>query len=249
METHPVGSWIELARLLESHADGSWLFRGETANGQPLKAAAGRVGSEIGAARKKPYEKSHEVEALEQFKREVRPHLTHRPENDLEWLAIAQHHGMATRLLDWSESLLMAAFFAVVNAGARGKGGLIYAVNDVHIASKEDAESPFEMEEVRLYRPPHITSRVPAQRGVFTVHPDPTQQYCPESMKTWTVAPSACGQIKNILNACAINESSLFPGVDGLSRHIRWRYKWATFHVVDEAQSSPPQNSRTTSLG
>jgi hypothetical protein len=179
MEPHAIGSWIELARLLESHADGSWLFRGETANGQPLKPAAGRVGSEIGAARKKPYERFHEVEALEQFKREVRPHLTHRPENDLEWLAIAQHHGMATRLLDWSESLLVAAFFAVVNAGAKSKSGLIYGVNEVATASKEDAESPFEMAEVRLYRPPHITSRIPAQRGVFTVHPDPTQEYAP----------------------------------------------------------------------
>src|SRR5439155_15759665 len=156
----PISSWLKLAELLQSHADGKWLFRGETDTGDPLKPTAGRVSREIGSARKKPYVKAHEIEALEQFKREVRPHLTHRPENDLEWLAIAQHHGMATRLLDWSESLLVAAFFAVVNAGARGKGGLIYAVNDVHIASKDDAESPVEMEEVGLYRPPHITLRV-----------------------------------------------------------------------------------------
>jgi|SRR2546422_3125959 len=233
MESEPISSWLDLAQLLESHADGTWLFRGETDNGDPLKPTAGRVGREVGSARKKPYDKAHEVEALEQFKREVRPHLTHRPENDLEWLAIAQHHGMATRLLDWSESLLVAAFFAVVNAGARSKSGVIYAVRDVPNVSKDDAENPFEMTDVRLYRPPHITSRIPAQRGVFTIHHDPTQEYTPESIRRWTVAPVACGKIKNILSACAINESSLFPGVDGLSRHIRWRYKWAKFHVGD----------------
>jgi hypothetical protein len=140
---------------------------------------------------------------------------------------------MPTRLLDWSESLLVAAFFAVVNAGARKKSGLIYAVKDVPSVSEEDADKPFEMSDVRLYHPPHITSRIPAQRGVFTVHPVPTQEYAPASLLRWTIAPVACGKIKSILSACAINEGSLFPGVDGLSRHIRWRYKWAKFHVGD----------------
>jgi FRG domain-containing protein len=234
MESILIRSWLELAQLLELHADGTWLFRGESTDGDPLKPAAGRVGREIGSARKKPYEKAHEIEALEQFKREARPHLTHLPENDLEWLAIAQHHGMATRLLDWSESLLVAAFFAVINAGARNRAGVIYAVNEIQAVSKDDAEEPFEMSDVRLYRPPHITSRITAQRGVLTVHPDPTQEYCPPSMQKWTVEPAACGRIKHILSACAIDEGSLFPGVDGLSRHIRWRYKWAKFHVGDE---------------
>src|SRR5438093_3214767 len=181
-----VNTWLELAQLLESQADGTWLFRGETDNRKPLKPAAGRVGSEIGSTRKRPYDKAHEIEALEQFKREVRPHLTHRPENDLEWLAIAQHHGMATRLIDWTESLLVAAFFAVVNAGARERSGRIYAIKGVPSVSKQDAKRPFEMTAVRLYRPPHITSRIPAQRGVFTVHPDPTQYYQPSSLHSWS---------------------------------------------------------------
>jgi hypothetical protein len=29
-----------------------------------------------------------------------------------------------------------------------------------------------------------------------------------------------------ILDACGVNESSLFPDLDGLARHIGWRYKW-----------------------
>ena len=241
MESQPITCWLELAALLQAHADGAWLFRGETDNGDPLKPAAGRVGTEIGAARKKPYELAHEIEALEQFKREVRPHLTHRPESDLEWLAIAQHHGMATRLLDWSESLLVAAFFAVVNAGARGKSGLIYGVRDLPSVSKEEAEKPFEMTAIRMYRPPHISSRIPAQRGVFTIHPNPTEEYSPTSISRWSIAPVACGRIKHILNACAINESSLFPGVDGLSRHIRWRYNGESSKLP--MRPSPPMNT------
>lgn len=36
-----------------------------------------------------------------------------KPDNNLEWLALMQHHGLATRLLDWSENAATAFLFAV----------------------------------------------------------------------------------------------------------------------------------------
>lgn len=220
-----ISSWDELANLIKTCHDGKWIFRGENKSDQPLCPKAGRLGRKYGAARKKPYDIEDEKKALDLFKKQARPYLSHQPQSEIEWLAIAQHHGMATRLLDWTESLLVAAYFAVEKAGTKGDA-VIYGVRNVPNITEIDEAFPFEIKEVLVYHPPHITPRIPAQRSVFTIHPDPTEHYNPNGLRKWIISKSGCGFLKTILDACAINESSLFPDLDGLSRYIGWKYKW-----------------------
>jgi FRG domain len=52
---------------------------------------------------------------LRNFIRYSRPYFVHPPENDWEVLVSAQHHGLPTRLLDWTYSPLVAAHFATVD--------------------------------------------------------------------------------------------------------------------------------------
>jgi len=220
-----IGSWSDLAQLAEKSSSGAWVFRGEGTAGNPLLPKAGRVGAYRDAGRRKPYNVADEKRALESFKRQARPHLGHTPTSDLEWLAIAQHHGMATRLLDWTESLLVAAYFAVAEAGTKGDA-VIFGVSDVRVITKTEETKPFSSAAVGVYRPPHISPRIPAQRSVFTVHPDPTIPFAPPSLVEWRVSHAVCAKIKKVLDACAVNEASLFPDIDGLSRYLGWRYKW-----------------------
>jgi hypothetical protein len=86
----------------------SSVFRGAFDASRPLLTSLDRLGGPDS-----PHGKADlEAHILRNFIRYSRPHLPSPPVNDWELLITAQHYGVPTRLLDWTYSPLVAAYFA-----------------------------------------------------------------------------------------------------------------------------------------
>ena len=183
------------------------------------------------------------------------PHFRPRTEARWEMLVVAQHHGLPTRLLDWTENPLAALWFAVHEPACNDEDGVVwvYRYSKSDLAQLDQHLDPFKVCRTRILRPAHVTQRIVSQFGWFTLHPFnaqgggfvPLEKAVPSELTKLVIPANAFSDLRWQLDRCGVNCASLFNDLDGLCKHIQWRHTY----LEDEEDGRSTSNEATEPPG
>jgi hypothetical protein len=179
------------------HRRDTGVYRGGSQASRPLLTSLDRLGGT-----EPPHTKVDlEEHLLRNFIRYSRPHLGAAPRNEWELLVAAQHHGLPTRLLDWTYSPLVAAHFATIGPGTGdrviwrldwqamhrrfGLPELAITIDDLGaLLGGSETFTPWDLFANRarqplacMLEPPSLLERIAAQQGTFTICTETRQPF------------------------------------------------------------------------
>ena len=211
--------WSAYLKFAEAHGSSHWIFRGVAdASNHTLKPKIGRDTTR--------YSEQIERALFASFKRRSRQFLVQAP-NEWELLALAQHHGLPTRLLDWSKNPLVALYFAISSA-PNETSARVYAYQATSLNNTDDATSPFDVRSVCTFLPAAIAPRIVAQHGLFNVHPNPIEDLIPMvdlKKHTFDIQPSERQYFERRLFDLGFDASFMMADLDGVCRSLDWRFR------------------------
>lgn len=162
------------------------------------------------------------------------------------WLFFMQHYGLPTRLLDWSESPMIAAFFVVNNRERDNQPGALWVLQPsllneaegmsraMKVAGDKDVrhiyQPPFrddvdEVDRIAAVLVPEQDIRMLVQLGTHTVHGSDRaiedHEHRDRLLMKWIVPAAAKPRLRAELNVMGIRTSTIFPDLEHLANELR----------------------------
>lgn len=185
----------------------------------------------------------NEWEIYLRFRQAGAAFLPHKSLDEWDWMLYMRHYGAPTRLLDWSESPLVALYFAVQNPKRDRKEGAVWILDPLRLNKRSgheerlycasidpelDAYTPTKVKgspEAAAYQPvaliaPRSFPRLVAQQGVFTV----THRKAvaidsiaePDLLARIRVPAHSKAEMRRVLSMLGIDRLSLYPELQSL---------------------------------
>ena len=157
-------------------------------------------------------------------------------------MILGRHHGLPTRLLDWSHSALVALHFAVTEENMdkmQENDCLVWRADmkELHSLLPEPYQKVIERYDrdmsntsMVFIEPPSIDARIVNQYSFFSIVPAGMEdvesfldKYTHDTIK-YIIDKNLRWRIRDMLDELNISERIIYPGLDGLSKWITRHY-------------------------